>query len=187
MNLKTIQTQCRQAVKEVCEIAHIQKGQLFIVGCSSSEVLGKTIGTHTNTEVASCIYEGIQNELDHRGIHLAVQCCEHLNRALIVERNTMIDYHLEQVNAIPQPDHAGGALATIAYQRMAAPVTVESLNAKADAGIDIGSTLIGMHIHPVVVPLRISFDTIGKARLTCARRRPKYTGGPRALYDQSLM
>lgn len=186
MNANEIKAQCQQTVKEVCEAAHLTKGQLFIVGCSSSEVLGEKIGTHTNVDIAKAIYEGIQNELQPRGILLAVQCCEHLNRALVVERETMTAYHLEQVNAIPQPNHAGGALGTVAYQSMKDAVLVESLNAQADAGIDIGSTLIGMHIHPVVVPVRISLDTIGQARLTCARRRPKYVGGKRAIYDESL-
>ncbi|MBQ2016402.1 MAG: DUF436 family protein, partial [Clostridia bacterium] len=96
-------------------------------------------------------------------------------------------YRLEEVNAIPQPNHAGGAFATVAYERMAHPVVVEDLGAQASAGMDIGATLIGMHIHPVVVPLRISVDHIGEAPLICARRRPKYVGGARAIYDDSKM
>lgn len=187
MDLKVIRNQAAQAVDEICAAAKLKAGQLFVVGCSSSEVMGEKIGTHTNVEVAGALYEGICGELSERGILLAAQCCEHLNRALVVERGTMEKYGFEQVNAIPQPNHAGGAFATVAYERMKDPVVVESLNARADAGMDIGATLIGMHIHPVVVPLRISMNHIGEAVLICARRRPKYVGGGRAVYDERLM
>lgn len=187
MNLNDIREQAAQAAREICEAAHLQPGQLFVVGCSSSEVLGERIGTHTNVDVAGALYEGIAPVLAGHGVLLAAQCCEHLNRALVIERTTMAKYDLEQVNAIPQPNHAGGAFATVAYERMEDPVLVESLNARADAGMDIGATLIGMHIHPVVVPLRISLDHIGEARLICARRRPPYVGGQRAIYDERLL
>lgn len=187
MDLVEIREQAAQAAQEVCVGAKLHAGQLLVVGCSSSEVLGEKIGTHTSLEVAKALYDGIAGELTEGGIFLAAQCCEHLNRALVVERNVMEKYDLEQVNAIPQPNHAGGAFATVAYQQMEDPVLVESLCAKADAGMDIGGTLIGMHIHPVVVPLRISLDHIGEAVLICARRRPKYVGGSRAIYDEALM
>lgn len=124
---------------------------------------------------------------NRRSVFLAAQCCEHLNRALVVERTVLERYDLEQVNAIPQPNHAGGAFASVTWNRMADPVLVESLSARADAGIDIGGTLIGMHIHPVVVPVRISIDRIGEASILCARRRPKYVGGQRAIYDEALL
>lgn len=124
---------------------------------------------------------------NRRGVFLAAQCCEHLNRALVVERTVLERYDLEQVNAIPQPNHAGGAFASVTWNRMADLVLVESLSARADAGIDIGGTLIGMHIHPVVVPVRISIDRIGEASILCARRRPKYVGGQRAIYDEALL
>lgn len=187
MDLKEIEEQASQAVKEIAEAAHLHKGQLFVVGCSTSEVLGDKIGTHSSMDVANALYKGISSQLNARGIFLAAQCCEHLNRALVVEREVMEKYDLEQVNAIPQPDHAGGAFGTTAYQNMKDPVLVEDIQARADAGMDIGGTLIGMHIHPVVVPLRISLDHIGNAILICARRRPKYTGGQRAIYDPKLM
>lgn len=186
-DLDEIHEQAARAAKELCDKAHLVPGQLFVVGCSSSEVLGEKIGTHTNMDVAEVLYEEISGVLSERGILLAAQCCEHLNRALVVERETMNRYRLEQVNAIPQPNHAGGAFATAAYQRMQDPVLVESLGAQADAGLDIGQTLIGMHIHPVVVPVRLSLSHIGEAVLTCARRRPKYVGGQRAIYDERLM
>lgn len=187
MNLDDIREQAAQATREILAAAHLHAGQLFVIGCSSSEVLGERIGTHTSVEAAGVLYDGIAPVLAEHGVALAAQCCEHLNRALVVERSTMERYGLEQVNAIPQPNHAGGAFATVAYERMQDPVLVESLDARADAGMDIGATLIGMHIHPVVVPVRISLDHIGAATLVCARRRPKYVGGQRAIYDDALL
>lgn len=185
--LGQIRKQAQRAVAELCDAAHLRPGTLFVVGCSSSEVLGERIGTHTSMDVAGALYEGIASELKERGVFLAAQCCEHLNRALVVERTVLERYDLEQVNAIPQPNHAGGAFASVTWDRMADPVLVESLSARADAGIDIGGTLIGMHIHPVVVPVRISIDRIGEASILCARRRPKYVGGQRAIYDEALL
>lgn len=185
--LGQIRKQAQRAVAELCDAAHLRPGALFVVGCSSSEVLGERIGTHTSMDVAGSLYEGIASELKERGVFLAAQCCEHLNRALVVERTVLERYDLEQVNAIPQPNHAGGAFASVTWNRMADPVLVESLSARADAGIDIGGTLIGMHIHPVVVPVRISIDRIGEASILCARRRPKYVGGQRAIYDEALL
>lgn len=185
--LSPIRKQAQRAVAELCDAAHLRSGALFVVGCSSSEVLGERIGTHTSMDVAGALYEGIASELKERGVFLAAQCCEHLNRALVVERTVLERYDLEQVNAIPQPNHAGGAFASVTWNRMADPVLVESLSARADAGIDIGGTLIGMHIHPVVVPVRISMDRIGEASIICARRRPKYVGGQRAIYDEALL
>lgn len=179
--------QAAQAAEEVLAAAKLQPGDLFVVGCSSSEVLGSRIGTATNVDAAKALFEGIYPVLQKSGIALAAQCCEHLNRALVVEREVMKQYRLEQVNAIPQPNHAGGAFATVTYENLKDPVLVESLNQEASAGMDIGATLIGMHIHPVVVPLRISMDHIGEAFLICARRRPKYVGGQRAIYDPDLL
>lgn len=185
--LSQIREQAQRAAAELCDTAHLHSGMLFVVGCSSSEVLGERIGTHTSMDVAGALYDGIAAELKKRGIFLAAQCCEHLNRALVVERTVMERYDFEQVNAIPQPNHAGGAFASVAWNRLEDPVLVESIGARADAGIDIGGTLIGMHIHPVVVPVRISMDRIGEASIICARRRPKYVGGQRAIYDEALL
>ena len=185
--LSQIREQAQRAAAELCDTAHLHSGMLFVVGCSSSEVLGERIGTHTSMDVAGALYDGIAAELKERGIFLAAQCCEHLNRALVVERTVMERYDFEQVNAIPQPNHAGGAFASVAWNRLEDPVLVESIGARADAGIDIGGTLIGMHIHPVVVPVRISIDRIGEASILCARRRPKYVGGQRAIYDEALL
>lgn len=185
--LSQIREQAQRAAAELCDAAHLHSEMLFVVGCSSSEVLGERIGTHTSMDVAGALYDGIAAELKKRGIFLAAQCCEHLNRALVVERTVMERYDFEQVNAIPQPNHAGGAFASVAWNRLEDPVLVESIGARADAGIDIGGTLIGMHIHPVVVPVRISMDRIGEASIICARRRPKYVGGQRAIYDEALL
>ncbi|MCI5862085.1 TIGR01440 family protein [Bifidobacterium boum] len=182
-----IRQQTAQATREVLEAAHLSAGDIFVIGCSSSEVLGEQIGTHTSMDVAPYLFEGTQSVLKPAGIFLAAQCCEHLNRALVIEQECLEHYGFDQVNAIPQPNHAGGAFGTIAYQSFDHPVLVEDIQAKAKAGIDIGGTLIGMHIHPVVVPLRISIDMIGKTHIICARYRPKYIGGSRAIYDEKLM
>ena len=187
MDFELITAQSRQAVIEILEQAKLEKGAIFVIGCSSSEILGNQIGTATNMDSANAVYNGIIPVLNEHGIYAAVQCCEHLNRALVVEREVMKKYDLEQVNAIPQPNHAGGALATVCYQRMNDPVLVESICQKADAGIDIGGTMIGMHMHSVVVPIRISLRKIGEAPIICARHRPKYVGGQRAIYDENLM
>ena len=187
MDFSEITSQSEQAVTEIIKAAHLKAGSLFVIGCSSSEVLGSRIGTATNMDSAKAIYDGIIPVLKKYGIYVAAQCCEHLNRALVVERETMEHFGFEQVNAIPQPNHAGGAFATECYDRFDEPVLVESINALGDAGIDIGGTMIGMHIKSVVVPLRISLRKIGEAPIICARRRPKYVGGSRAIYDENLM
>lgn len=187
MDFKDITEQSRQAVTEILDKAGLRQGALFVIGCSSSEILGDQIGTATNLDSANAVYDGIIPLLNEKRIFAAAQCCEHLNRALVVEREAMERYGLEQVNAIPQPNHAGGAFATVCYQRFKDPVLVESIMAKADAGIDIGGTMIGMHMHSVVVPMRISLRKIGQAPIICARHRPKYVGGQRAIYDENLM
>ena len=187
MDLEEIKRQSRQAVTEILEGAGLKPGDIFVIGCSSSEILGDKIGTATNLESAEAVFEGIIPVLNENGIFAAAQCCEHLNRALVVEREAMEKYGFEQVNAIPQPNHAGGAFATVCYNRFKDPVLVESIMNKADAGIDIGGTMIGMHMHGVVVPMRISLRKIGEASIICARHRPKYVGGQRAIYDEKLM
>ena len=187
INLMVLEEQSRTAAIEICEASGIKAGQIFVVGCSSSEVLGSRIGTATNVEVAEAIYKGISAVLSERGVYLAGQCCEHLNRALVIEEEVLEKYRFEQVNAIPQPNHAGGAFATVCYQKMKHPVLTESIQMQAVAGIDIGGTMIGMHIHPTVVPLRISLRKIGEAPVICARRRPRYIGGARAVYDEKLI
>lgn len=186
MDLSMIRAQSAQAAAQVCDGARLQVGDLFVVGCSSSEVCGEQIGTHSSLETAQAVFDGIWSVLQERGIFLAAQCCEHLNRALIVERAVCTQFDLEEVNVIPQPK-AGGSFATTAWQRFDQPTAVASLQQRASAGMDIGGTLIGMHIKPVVVPFRIAQRSIGAAHLICARRRPPFVGGSRAIYNQDLL
>ncbi|HHP51236.1 MAG TPA: TIGR01440 family protein [Moorella mulderi] len=177
--LEAIFKDTQQALKELLEAAAMKPGQIVVVGCSTSEVVGKKIGSSPNLEVAQTIFQALYTLLQERGIFLAVQCCEHLNRALVVERECMERYNLEEVTVVPHPK-AGGALATVAYYSFKDPVVVESL--QAHAGMDIGDTFIGMHLKRVAVPVRGSVKSIGEAHLTMARTRPKLIGGERARY-----
>lgn len=174
--------QAEDITREVIEKAGLVKGQIFVVGCSSSEVCGDKIGTNSNLEVAQAVFKGIYDVLQEKGIYLAAQCCEHLNRAIIVEREAVPFSDI--VNVVPQPK-AGGSFGTTAYKTFKQPVAVEEI--KADAGIDIGGTLIGMHLKKVAVPLKLDHHTIGKANVLGARVRPKFIGGERAVYNQDLM
>ena len=185
-DLNEIRKQSEKAAEAVCEAAQLKAGDLFVVGCSSSEVIGERIGTGSSLEAAEAVFEGIYTALQKRRVFLAAQCCEHLNRALIVEREAYEKYDLEEVNVIPQPK-AGGSFGTTAFHRFADPVAVESIRQKASAGMDIGGTLIGMHIKPAVVPIRIPVNRIGEAVLICARRRPRFVGGQRAVYNDDLL
>ena len=182
--LKTINMQAKIATKELVEASGIQKGQIFVVGCSSSEIGGYKIGSHSVEEIAESVFDGVYSVLSEKGIYLASQCCEHLNRAVIIDREAAEKYNLEIVNVVPCPT-AGGSFATAAYKKMSDAVAVEFI--KADAGMDIGSTLIGMHLKAVAVPVRLSSNTIGSAYVTFARTRPRCIGGIRAVYDDSLM
>ena len=150
MELSEIREQSAKAAEQVCEAAKLKIGDLFVVGCSSSEILGEKIGTHSSVEVAEAVFEGIHSVLHEHGVELAAQCCEHLNRALIVERAVAEQFGLEEVNVVPQPK-AGGSFGTTAYKRFDDPVAVESLKQSASAGMDIGGTLIGMHIKPCLL------------------------------------
>lgn len=177
-----IKEQARQVALELCEIAGLRKGSIFVVGCSTSEVCGDKIGTNSNVEVADALVQGVYEVLREKGIYLAAQCCEHLNRAIVVEREAVP--FSEIVNVIPQPK-AGGSFATKTYEILKNPVVVEEI--RADAGIDIGATLIGMHIKKVAVPVRLQNHTIGSAQVTAARSRAKFIGGERAVYDAQKM
>ncbi|WP_253292790.1 TIGR01440 family protein [Intestinimonas sp. MSJ-38] len=176
--------QARQAVTELLERARLEPGDIFVVGCSSSEVGGHRIGSDSSPEVAQAILDGIYPILKEKGIYLAAQCCEHLNRAIVLEKEAARAYGLVPVNVVPQPK-AGGSFATAAYKAFSHPVMVEHV--KAAAGIDIGGTLIGMHLREVAVPTRLSIKQIGEANIICARTRPKFIGGQRAHYDESQM
>lgn len=181
--LDEIAKQAGQAVSELLEAARLKPGDILVVGCSSSEICGKKIGSASSEETADAVFGAIYPVLREKGIFLAAQCCEHLNRALIVEREAAEKYGLPVVNAVPQPK-AGGSFATAAYRAFGHPVAVE--NIRAHAGMDIGDTLIGMHLRPVAVPVRLSLRRVGEANLVCARTRPKYIGGERAHYDPEL-
>ncbi len=172
--------QAKQAVEELISAAGLKSGDLLVIGCSSSEVIGEQIGKGSSMEAARALYQGIAPVLSRCGIFLAVQCCEHLNRALILEKEAAVRFGYEIVSVVPQPK-AGGSFATAAYKAFEHPVAVEHI--KADAGMDIGNTLIGMHLKDVAVPVRIRTREIGDAHVVCARTRPKYIGGPRAVYE----
>ena len=171
------------AVTELLDTAKLRPGSLLVIGCSSSEILGQKIGKGSSPEAAQAVFSAIMPILKERQILLAAQCCEHLNRALIVERATMEKYGLEQVTVMPRPK-AGGSFATAVYAAMQDPVAVEFV--KADAGLDIGNTLIGMHLKHVAVPLRLSVKHIGEAAVNAARTRPKLIGGVRAEYPEEI-
>jgi len=176
-----ITKQARTVVTELLEQANMKPGSLLVIGCSSSEMVGKRIGKGSSMEAAQAAFAGIYPVLQEQGIHLAVQCCEHLNRALILEREVVEKRGYEIVNVMPQP-HAGGSFAVTAWNAFSDPVAVEAI--AAEAGIDIGGTLIGMHLRRVAVPVRTSEKQIGEAIVLCARTRPKYIGGPRAIYQE---
>ena len=168
-----------ELVTEWIENGHLHEGNLFVIGCSTSEVAGESIGTSGSEEIAAIIFEALQKLAQQSSIHLVFQCCEHLNRALVVEKETMQVYGLTEVSVIPVRE-AGGAMASYAFKHFKNPVVVESI--QAHAGIDIGDTMIGMRLREVAVPLRFKQKTIGNARVTGARTRPRLIGGPRAQY-----
>ena len=180
--MNTIKQEAYSAAKEIIEIAKLKKGQILVIGCSTSEVIGDKIGTNSSPETANAIFEGIYEAANEAGVFVAAQCCEHLNRAIIVEADAVPNG--EFVNVVPQPK-AGGSFATAAYKAFKNPVALEEI--KADAGLDIGSTLIGMHLKRVAVPVRLKNNKIGNATLTAARVRPKFIGGERAHYNEELL
>ena len=175
----SIYEQAKASIEELCEKAKLREGNIVVIGCSTSEVVGAKIGTNSNPDIAGEIFRGLYDYAKSKGIFLAIQCCEHLNRSIITERSAVP--FGEVVNVIPQPK-AGGSLATQAYAGFSDPVAVEEI--KADAGLDIGLTLIGMHLKKVAVPVRLENNRIGDAIVVAARTRPKFVGGIRAIYDQ---
>ena len=182
MELSELTAQARKATEELLEAAHLETGDIFVVGCSSSEIRGGRIGHDSSMEVAAAVLAGVLPPLQEQGVYLAAQCCEHLNRSIVIEREAAKQYGCQIVAAIPQP-HAGGSWATNCWRTFKAPVLVEEV--KAAAGMDIGGTLIGMHLRRVAVPVRLSLDHIGEAILLCARTRPPFIGGSRAVYSDT--
>ena len=180
MEYEEFYRQALSATQELVERSGIGAGSLLVVGCSSSEMVGGVIGRDSAPAAATAVVQAIERVLLPRKIALAAQCCEHLNRALIIERAYAQAHGLPIVCVVPYPK-AGGSFATAAYAAMQEPVAVESV--QADAGLDIGGTLIGMHLRPVAVPLRLQQNTIGAAHILSAYTRPKYIGGARAKYE----
>lgn len=176
-----VRREAANAAAQLAEAAQLHKGQIVVIGCSTSEVVGKKVGSWSTPEIASAIFEGLNSVFGPMGVYIAAQCCEHLNRAIIVEHEAVPN--AEIVNVVPQPK-AGSSFATAAYQAFRHPVALEEI--RADAGLDIGGTLIGMHLKKVAVPVRLPQDHIGDAILLAARVRPKFIGGDRAVYDESL-
>ena len=179
--LDQVRNEVRTAAEQICEVAKLRKGQILVVGCSTSEVGGHRMGSHSSPELGEAIFQGLNEVLVPKGIYLAAQCCEHLNRAIVVEREAVP--FGESCNVVPQPK-AGGSFATAAYRAFRDPVVLEEI--RADAGLDIGGTLIGMHLKRVAVPVRLEQKHIGDAVLLAARVRPKFIGGSRAVYDETM-
>ena len=179
--LAQVKEESANAARQLAEAARLHKGQIVVVGCSTSEVVGHNVGSWSTPEVANAIFEGLNSVFAPMGVYIAAQCCEHLNRALIVEHEAVPNGEI--VNVMPQPK-AGSSFATAAYHSFRHPVALEEI--RADAGLDIGGTLIGMHLKKVAVPVRLQQNHIGQAILLAARVRPKFIGGERAIYDESL-
>ena len=179
--LVQVKEEAANAARQLAEVARLHKGQIVVVGCSTSEVVGHNVGSWSTPEVANAIFEGLNSVFAPMGVYIAAQCCEHLNRALIVEHEAVPNGEI--VNVMPQPK-AGSSFATAAYHSFRHPVALEEI--RADAGLDIGGTLIGMHLKKVAVPVRLQQNHIGQAIVLAARVRPKFIGGERAIYDESL-
>ena len=179
--LAQVEREAAAAAQELVEAAQLRRGQIVVIGCSTSEVVGHQVGSWSTPEVAQAIFRGLSGVFTPLGVYLAAQCCEHLNRALIVEHEAVPN--AEIVNVLPQPK-AGSSFATAAYESFRRPVALEEL--RANAGLDIGGTLIGMHLKKVAVPVRLKQSRIGQAIVLAARTRPKFIGGERAIYDETL-
>ena len=179
--LEGIRSDAAKAAAQLVEAARLRKGQIVIIGCSSSEAVGRRVGSWSTPEVGQAIYDGLNSVFGPKGIYIAAQCCEHLNRAVIVDHDAVPGAQI--VNVVPQPK-AGGSFATAVYKALPHPVALEHI--QADAGLDIGFTLIGMHLKEVAVPVRLEQDHIGEATIVAARVRPKFIGGERAYYNDEM-
>ena len=178
--MENIFNQAKAAALELIEKSGIKSGNVVVIGCSTSEVIGERIGTSGTVDVAKQIFDGLNSVFADKGIYIAAQCCEHLNRAIIIEKEKAESLGLEEVCVVPQPK-AGGSFATAAYKGFENAVVVEEI--KAHAGVDIGGTLIGMHLKRVAVPVRLDIKKIGEAPILCAKTRPRLIGGERAIYN----
>jgi len=182
--MENIIKETQQVVNELLACAKLKSGDICVIGCSTSEIAGSNPGTNSIPELAEQVFNVIYKTLSDKGINIAAQCCEHLNRAIVIEGDVAERLGYEPVNAVPQPK-AGGSFATAAYKGLSSPVVVEKI--KAHAGIDIGGVLIGMHLKDTAVPVPLRQRTIGQARIIAARTRPKFVGGGRAVYNEALM
>ncbi len=164
---------------EMVERQAPQDDDIFVIGCSTSEVIGQRIGKAGSPDVAALLFPVLRRFAAEHHLHLAFQCCEHLNRSLVVERETMRRFGLTEVCAVPHV-RAGGSMASHAYRHFTNPVLVEGV--QAGYGLDIGETMIGMHMRPVAVPMRLAHRSIGEARANPSFSRPRLIGGVRARY-----
>ncbi len=189
--LENLKMEAYNSALEIIEIANLKEKDILVIGCSTSEIVGDKIGTNSSPDAAKAVFDGIYTAANEKGIFVAAQCCEHLNRAIVIEEEVAEKYgleivaaqNLEVVNVVPQP-RAGGSFATAAYNTFKNPVVLEEI--KVPAGLDIGFTLIGMHIKREAVPVRLKNNKIGNATVLAARSRPKFIGGQRACYNESL-
>ena len=180
MDLTEIKSQVEQVFKETIEAGRLERGDIIVLGCSSSEILGEHIGKAGSVEVGEVVISTAIDITSKRNLHIAIQCCEHLNRALVVTKSCAIAHNLEAVRVCPTPS-AGGSCGSVAYKILEDAVVVEHI--KAHAGIDIGDTHIGMHVKFVQVPFRPTVKKVGQAHVTALTSRPKLIGGVRAKYD----
>lgn len=181
MNYETLFSQSAAVAREIIEKGRLTKGSILAVGCSSSEIIGEKIGSCSSPDAARAVFDGIMSVATEHGVYIAAQCCEHLNRAIIIEKEAVSSGEFVNVRPVAK---AGGSFAAVAYEKFASPVALEEI--KADAGIDIGFTLIGMHLKRVAVPVRLINNKIGEATVLAARVRPKFIGGERAVYNEEL-
>ena len=179
--LEQVRQEAADAARQLAEAARLRRGHIVVVGCSTSEVVGHQVGSWSTPQIAQAIFDGLNSVFAPMGVYIAAQCCEHLNRALILEREAAEKYGWEEVCVVPRP-HAGGSWATTCWKNFKDPVAVEEI--RANAGMDIGGTLIGMHLKRVAVPVRLSLNKIGEANILCAYTRPKLIGGERARYTE---
>jgi uncharacterized protein (TIGR01440 family) len=179
--LEKLKNEAYNSALEIIRIANLKENDILVIGCSTSEIVGDKIGTNSSPETAKAVFDGVYTAANEKGVFVAAQCCEHLNRAIIIEEAAVKDSEI--VNVVPQPK-AGGSFATAAYKAFKNPVAVEEISAKA--GLDIGFTMIGMHIKRVAVPVRLKNNKIGNATVLAARHRSKFIGGERACYNQTL-
>ena len=179
-SLERYENEAYECALELIGRAKPRAGEIFVVGCSTSAVLGSNPGTSSAPDVGRAVMAGVRRACIENSLYLAAQCCEHLNRAVVLEREAAQRFGYEEVNAVPQPK-AGGSFAAALWTALREPCAVEHI--RASLGMDIGGVMIGMQLREVAVPVPLERSAIGEARVIAARTRPKYVGGERAVYD----